>query len=77
MKNPYECLDLDVVRFDAEDVLTTSGGSTCECDGDGEFCKLVNCQTVCEKVQYDRIPCLPGSFLPGFSVFHHLSVSFA
>ena len=51
MKNPYECLDLDVVRFDAEDVLTTSGGSTCECDGDGEFCKLVNCQTVCEKVQ--------------------------
>ena len=52
MKKPYDTLDLDVVRFGAEDVLATSGGECAivdgickemdaDCDGDGGECECV------------------------------------
>ena len=40
MKKEYKDLELETVRFDAEDVITASGG--CEKDA----CKLLNCPSV-------------------------------
>lgn len=36
MKEQYEAMDMEVIRFDSEDIITTSGGSGPE-PGEGEL----------------------------------------
>ena len=50
MKKEYKDLELETVRFDAEDVITASGG--CEKDA----CKLLNCPSVLQPCP-DAAPC--------------------
>ena len=48
MKKEYKDLELETVRFDAEDVITASGG----CPDDAEICTAPGYGEACECVGY-------------------------
>ena len=65
MKKLYEVVDLDVVRFDAEDVITTSGDpEPCSpdklppCGKDEMICERAICErAICERAICERAIC--------------------
>ena len=41
MKQPYEEIDIEVVRFDSEDVITASGAEPCREDAPVPACPCI------------------------------------